>query len=152
VKGCVDLRSFTLRCREFEKLEKLGLKSLAEAVLQRSLDKSPRLRQSDWEAEALTPEQMEYAANDALVAVDIFREVALKKVRGHRCLCGFCSTSLKLSPEFWRSSGGFDQSFFGIGPKGDDSVCMYVCPFVRPSVSLSVRTPHPRGLADLASA
>ena len=73
VLGCLDLRAFVLRCRDFEHLEKLGLKNLTESILGQTLDKSPRLRLSDWEAEQLSQKQMEYAADDALVAVDIFR-------------------------------------------------------------------------------
>ena len=69
-----------LRCRDFEHLEKLGLKNLAESILGQTLDKSPRLRLSNWEAEELTQRQREYAADDALVAVDIFRCVCV-------CVC-----------------------------------------------------------------
>ena len=73
VKGCIDLRAFALRCRDFEHLEKLGLKHLTESILGKTLDKSAHMRLSDWEAEELTEQQKKYAANDALVATDIFR-------------------------------------------------------------------------------
>ena len=73
VRGCLDLRSFVLRCPEYEHLRKLGLKNLTESILGRTLDKSARVRLSNWEAEELTDAQTEYAADDALVAVDIFR-------------------------------------------------------------------------------
>ena len=73
VKGCTDLRAFALRCRDFEHLEKLGLKHLTESVLGKTLDKSSHVRLSDWEAEELSEQQKKYAANDALVATDIFR-------------------------------------------------------------------------------
>ena len=73
VRGCMDLRGFALRCRDFEDLTKFGLKHLTERVLGRTLDKSPHVRLSNWEAETLDAQQTEYAANDALVATDIFR-------------------------------------------------------------------------------
>ena len=73
VRGCLDLRGFALRCRDFEDLTKFGLKHLTEVVLARTLDKSPHVRLSNWEAETLDAQQTEYAANDALVATDIFR-------------------------------------------------------------------------------
>ena len=67
------MRAFAFRSRDFEDLSKFGLKHLTEAVLAETLDKSPGVRLSDWEAEKLSKQQTEYAANDALVATDIFR-------------------------------------------------------------------------------
>jgi len=70
-----------LRCRDFDQIEKLGLKGLAETVLNQSLDKSFKLRVSDWEADYLTKGQIDYAADDALVAVDIYKEIVRRKIR-----------------------------------------------------------------------
>nr|XP_005305978.1 exonuclease 3'-5' domain-containing protein 2 isoform X4 [Chrysemys picta bellii] len=50
----------------------LSLKSLAENVLNCPLDKSLRLRCSNWEAEELTQDQVTYAAKDAQVSMALF--------------------------------------------------------------------------------
>jgi len=72
--GCVDLRHLVLdfRCRNSGHPGKLGLESLASEILGVSLDKDWRLRAGDWEADILSERQIKYAANDALVAVNIF--------------------------------------------------------------------------------
>ena len=53
----------------------LGLKGLA-AVVGISLDKTHSARVSDWEMERLSPEQVRYAAEDAMAAVLIFQRLA----------------------------------------------------------------------------
>ena len=50
---------------------RLGLQGLAQGVLGVSLDKDWRVRASDWEADQLSVRQVNYAANDALVGVNI---------------------------------------------------------------------------------
>jgi len=67
--GCLDLRH--LAVREGSIPGKLGLQSLAHFYLDVMLDKDWRLRGGDWEAEELSAAQLNYAANDALVAVNI---------------------------------------------------------------------------------
>ena len=66
----------------------MGLNSLAEVVLHQSLSEkqsaSHKIRRSNWEAETLSGDQLQYAANKALVALDIFRESTLSKMRGNR--------------------------------------------------------------------
>jgi len=69
VNGCVDIRHLVVQYSYHE--GKLGLESLASLVLGVKLDKDWRLRASDWEAEILNHRQIDYAANDALVAVNI---------------------------------------------------------------------------------
>ena len=73
VASCVDLRHLVLSYREPHSGHpgRLGLEALAERVLGVALDKDWRLRAGDWEAATLDPRQVEYAANDALVAVNI---------------------------------------------------------------------------------
>lgn len=70
VGGCLDLRHLVLRCGGRHP-GKLGLEALSAAVLGVALDKDWRLRAGDWEALTLTPRQVDYAANDALVGVNI---------------------------------------------------------------------------------
>lgn len=53
-----------------------GLAKLSKAVLNVELDKHWRLVCSDWEAKDLTQKQLNYAANDALVAVEIFKKMS----------------------------------------------------------------------------
>jgi hypothetical protein len=73
VGGCVDLRHLVLAGlpEGGHHPGKLGLESLAAQVLGVTLDKDWRVRAGDWEADTLTDRQVNYAANDALVAVNI---------------------------------------------------------------------------------
>ncbi|XP_066278735.1 exonuclease 3'-5' domain-containing protein 2-like [Branchiostoma lanceolatum] len=71
VRGCVDLRHLAIRHKSLQ-CGNLGLQALAEQVLGLKLDKSRAVRCSDWEAPDLSENQVKYAANDALVSVDIF--------------------------------------------------------------------------------
>uniref|UniRef100_A0A3P9LS13 Exonuclease 3'-5' domain-containing protein 2 n=1 Tax=Oryzias latipes TaxID=8090 RepID=A0A3P9LS13_ORYLA len=68
----VDLRYLAMRQRRTAADNGLSLKSLAADLLNFSLDKSPELRCSDWEADQLTLNQVAYAARDAQVAVALF--------------------------------------------------------------------------------
>ncbi|CAM5150841.1 unnamed protein product [Natator depressus] len=72
VKGSVDLRYLAMRQRKDLLCNGLSLKSLAEKVLNCPLDKSLRLRCSNWEAEELTQDQVSYAAKDAQVSMALF--------------------------------------------------------------------------------
>ncbi|XP_042856535.1 exonuclease 3'-5' domain-containing protein 2-like isoform X2 [Penaeus japonicus] len=79
VHGCVDLRHLAVQCQQANDLDRsprkqsngLGLNALTEMYLGRSLDKSWRVRASDWEAEKLTQRQIRYAAEDALSGIHI---------------------------------------------------------------------------------
>lgn len=53
-----------------------GLAKLSKTHLNIQLDKNWRLVCSDWEAKSLTEQQLNYAANDALVAVRIFEKLS----------------------------------------------------------------------------
>lgn len=55
-----------------------SLAKLSKHVLNVELDKNWRIRCSDWEARNLTEKQIDYAANDALVAVEIFKTLSKK--------------------------------------------------------------------------
>lgn len=53
-----------------------GLGKLSETFLNVRLDKNWRIRCSDWEAVVLSAKQIEYAAKDAHVAIEIFKILA----------------------------------------------------------------------------
>ncbi|XP_074661404.1 exonuclease 3'-5' domain-containing protein 2-like [Tubulanus polymorphus] len=87
-RGCVDLRNVAARSRahrpriraELRDGNGLGLKGLSRLILGKDVDKDSSVRCGDWEADSLSPVQIEYAANDALVAVDIFTELNLENL------------------------------------------------------------------------
>ncbi|XP_051872329.1 exonuclease 3'-5' domain-containing protein 2 isoform X2 [Pristis pectinata] len=72
VKGCLDLRYLVTQQRKNNLTCSLSLKSLAQDIINFTLDKSLHLRCSNWEAEELTNEQVTYAAQDAQVSVALF--------------------------------------------------------------------------------
>lgn len=53
-----------------------GLAKLSKAILDVELDKNWRLVCSDWEAKELSTKQINYAANDAMVAIEVFKILA----------------------------------------------------------------------------
>ena len=68
-KGCIDLRNVVIssatntdQCTTL--IKGGGLRSLADSLLHINLDKSPRVRRSDWEAEKLSNEQVCLEPND----------------------------------------------------------------------------------------
>jgi len=83
VGGCVDLRHLVLAYRGSNDGHpgKLGLEALAESFLGVSLDKDWKVRAGDWEAETLSERQLNYAANDALVAVNVLWRLIGKEFR-----------------------------------------------------------------------
>ena len=58
-----------------------GLAGMAQSLLGITLDKSWRIRCSDWEASTLSAHQVQYASQDALVAVDIFSKLVQRGLR-----------------------------------------------------------------------
>ena len=83
VGGCVDLRHLVLAYRGSQNGHpgKLGLEALAETFLGVSLDKDWKVRAGNWEAETLSERQLNYAANDALVAVNVLWRLIGKEFR-----------------------------------------------------------------------
>ncbi|XP_072028689.1 exonuclease 3'-5' domain-containing protein 2-like isoform X2 [Amphiura filiformis] len=86
--GCVDLRYMVVRHirRDLRPhCHGAGLSRLAQILLNVTLNKSYRIRCSNWEAFHLSWQQMEYAIHDAFVAVAIFFEVINQKIKynGH---------------------------------------------------------------------
>lgn len=74
VASTMDLRFLAVLAQ----CEPRGLSKLSQEHLNVKLDKNWRIRCSNWEASELSPKQMEYSANDAHVAVEIFRVLAKK--------------------------------------------------------------------------
>ncbi|RUS74534.1 hypothetical protein EGW08_017706 [Elysia chlorotica] len=78
--GCVDLRHMLKRVRGVFHCSSMGLKGLANGVLDVDISKSQNIRCGNWEAEQYTNDQIEYAATDAAVAVDIFVQIVYAKM------------------------------------------------------------------------
>eukprot|EP00088_Acartia_fossae_P022853 TRINITY_DN2395_c0_g1_i1.p1 TRINITY_DN2395_c0_g1~~TRINITY_DN2395_c0_g1_i1.p1 ORF type:complete len:602 (+),score=79.45 TRINITY_DN2395_c0_g1_i1:69-1874(+) len=76
--GCMDLRHLAVRNGSVP--GKLGLKSLAFHYLNVHLNKDWRLSSGNWEANVLSQEQIDYAANDALVAVNILWSLVISQL------------------------------------------------------------------------
>ncbi|XP_067012367.2 exonuclease 3'-5' domain-containing protein 2 [Anabrus simplex] len=70
VRGCLDLRHLVVQNGG---KPKGGLAGLTENILGVKLDKSWHIRCSNWEAETLEERQIDYAARDALVGMEIFK-------------------------------------------------------------------------------
>ncbi|EDS34334.1 3'-5' exonuclease [Culex quinquefasciatus] len=87
VESALDLRHLAERCRV---PGPYGMARLAEKSLGLQLDKHWRVRASDWEALELSERQLKYAANDAHVAVELFRLYADRVLR-----CGIFTTRKK---------------------------------------------------------
>lgn len=71
VRGTLELRLLA----SLVGLKPEGLGKLSKTVLGIDLDKSSRVRCSDWEIETLSQEQIDYAAKDAFHAIEIFRNL-----------------------------------------------------------------------------
>uniref|UniRef100_A0A1B0CQN3 Exonuclease 3'-5' domain-containing protein 2 n=1 Tax=Lutzomyia longipalpis TaxID=7200 RepID=A0A1B0CQN3_LUTLO len=72
VASVLDLRSMAQLVGE----QPLGLSKLSQSFLNIELDKDWRLRCSDWAAHELNAKQIQYAANDAFVAIELFKYFA----------------------------------------------------------------------------
>ncbi|EAT35135.1 AAEL012690-PA [Aedes aegypti] len=77
VESTLDLRHLADRCGV---PGPYGMAKLAEKTLGVKLDKHWRIRASNWENAQLTERQIQYAASDAHVAVELFRTFAKKAV------------------------------------------------------------------------
>lgn len=71
VQGTFDLRFIALQSGH----QAGGLGALSKSILNITLDKNWRVRCSDWEIENLSENQIDYAAKDAFVAVEIFKKL-----------------------------------------------------------------------------
>lgn len=71
VNGTFDIRFLALLANHKGE----GLARLSKAVLNIELDKNWRISCSDWESHILTSTQIDYAAKDSFVAVEIFKKL-----------------------------------------------------------------------------
>lgn len=69
VASTMDLRYLAAQCQH----QTAGLAALSEKHLKVRLNKSGHLVRSNWEADVLTEWQIEYAARDAHVAIELFK-------------------------------------------------------------------------------
>ncbi|KAL0849790.1 hypothetical protein ABMA28_011736 [Loxostege sticticalis] len=80
LKGTLDVRHIARLCGH----KPGGLGALSQSLLGIMLDKSWRIRCSDWEAEQLSERQIKYAAADAHVAIKMFvklvNDLSVKKI------------------------------------------------------------------------
>lgn len=71
MNGTFDLRFLALMAKENAE----GLGKLSKSILNIDLDKDWKIRCSDWEIADMSPQQIDYAAKDAFVAVEIFSKL-----------------------------------------------------------------------------
>lgn len=71
MNGTFDLRFLALMAQQKPE----GLGKMSKSIVGIELDKDWHIRCSDWEIELMSPKQIDYAANDAFVAVEIFRKL-----------------------------------------------------------------------------
>ncbi|KAK6174465.1 hypothetical protein SNE40_017736 [Patella caerulea] len=83
VQGCLDLRHVLSRVRGYYHCKTRGLKGLADGVLGFTLQKDSLIRCGNWEADVLSDKQIEYAALDALVGIDIYIKLVITKLLGY---------------------------------------------------------------------
>ncbi|XP_052770406.1 exonuclease 3'-5' domain-containing protein 2-like isoform X2 [Mya arenaria] len=78
VSGCVDLRHIISRVPSV-KCSSQGLSGLASSLLGIRMVKDHNIRCGDWEAESFSQAQVNYAADDALVGLDVFLQLVWLK-------------------------------------------------------------------------
>ena len=93
----------------------MSLDALAKRVLGVTMDKSWRIRCSNWEAEQFNTRQIEYAMNDALVACHIFLRLVKSKaeertVDRNSCVSENCSSVEKKGLETQNGSLSFGDA------------------------------------------
>lgn len=95
VNGTFDLRFLALLTSH--KAE--GLAKLSKNVLNIELNKNWRVTCSDWEAPTLTPDQIDYAAKDAFVAVEIFKKLyaSIRPIVNNQSILQFCDNYTDIS-------------------------------------------------------
>lgn len=84
VQGCVDLRYVLARVRGIFNVKTESLRGITKEVLDVVIEKDAAVRRGNWEAETYTEAQIDYAAKDALVGVDIFTHLIMAKMEGQK--------------------------------------------------------------------
>ncbi|KAK3095681.1 hypothetical protein FSP39_017541 [Pinctada imbricata] len=138
VRGCVDLRHVLNRVRGIFHCEQGGLQGLASCILGIHLEKDPRLRMGNWEAKSLSKEQIEYAALDAIVGVDIFMTLILAKMTGHKPEISEAQMAEYMTNEqFWAAANSLCQGIVDIQYKSSGSKSTSKPPSLAPVVNKS---------------
>lgn len=106
VAGTLDLRHMA----QAGGRRPLGLAKMALEHLAVTMDKDWRISCSDWEAPRLTDRQVDYAAKDALVAIELFRLFA-----GHRSVLPWRLTKTKDLDETLAGCAGWLDVGFTVG-------------------------------------
>ncbi|KAL5021968.1 hypothetical protein ScPMuIL_001123 [Solemya velum] len=114
VRGCVDLRHMLGRIRGIYNCSSVGLQGLAAAVLGVNMAKEYGIRCGNWEADTLSTEQIDYAACDALVAVDIFTNLVLAKMLGRALQEDDIECVAITEAEFWKNASSFCQGLLDV--------------------------------------
>ncbi|KAJ8317699.1 hypothetical protein KUTeg_005603 [Tegillarca granosa] len=119
VYGCVDLRFLLNRIRGLYKCKTRGLQGLSQGVLGIKMKKDVKIRCGNWEAQKLSPQQIEYAADDAIIAVDIFTHLILAKMNGKKPnLKDVSDTGLYITETgFWEIAKSMCQGILDVGFK-----------------------------------
>lgn len=114
VSGCVDLRHILARVRGYT-CPSQSLQGLAKGILNVSMVKDRKIRCGDWEAEPLSQDQIDYAADDALVGVDIFMQlisVKLLGIKGRKRYYGSLISSDEVS--LWKTARSLCQGIIDV--------------------------------------
>ncbi|XP_060076578.1 exonuclease 3'-5' domain-containing protein 2-like [Ylistrum balloti] len=110
VHGCIDLRHMLFRVRGIYQCSSIGLQGVAEGVLGVTINKDKSVRCGNWEADILSSRQKEYAADDAIVAVDIFTHLVLAKLLNRRPDADSMQSDVFVNESrFWRTSRSLCQ-------------------------------------------
>lgn len=87
-QGCLDLRHLVRRhLPRSIRGRPLSLRELANIILDHKMLKSSSVRCGNWEAVPLTQEQVDYAAEDAIIGTAIFLRVVAMKMKLERLEC-----------------------------------------------------------------
>ncbi|XP_060553389.1 exonuclease 3'-5' domain-containing protein 2-like isoform X2 [Ruditapes philippinarum] len=117
VSGCVDLRHILARTRAFQ-CPSQSLQGIAKGVLDVSMVKDQTIRCGDWEAEQLSQEQISYAADDALIGIDVFMHLISVKICGIRSRKQFYGSIINNSEaEVWRTARSLCQGIIDVAFK-----------------------------------
>ncbi|KAG8249815.1 Exonuclease 3'-5' domain-containing protein 2 [Homalodisca vitripennis] len=109
-EGCLDLRHLAKQVG----VEPRGLAKLAKDLFGTELDKDWQVRCSNWESETLTPIQIQYAAQDARIAIDIFDRL------NHMEICkkyGIWTRLFWDENDYWYQSYNLWSAYIGLNYK-----------------------------------
>lgn len=101
VRGCLDLRNIIKNNPKYKDIRNRGLRALAGRILNVNVTKSVEISCSDWEADTLCLDQVNYAAEDATVAFKIFEKLNPVENKKRFFHIPFRNSEYPLKQEFW---------------------------------------------------